>query len=89
MSRGASSSKPESKEELSLEACLDRLEAIVRTLEQEEIELEEGLRLFEEGVGHLRTARGVLERTELRVEQLLDDDDGGIRLEGPPGDTDE
>ncbi len=89
MSGGASSSQSESKEELSLEACLDRLEAIVRRLEQEEIELEEGLRLFEEGVGHLRTTRGVLERTELRVEQLLDDDGGGIRLEDPPGDTDE
>lgn len=89
MSEETSSSEPGSTEELSLGACLDRLEAIVRKLEQEEIELEEGLRLFEEGVGHLRTARGVLERTELRVEQLLDGDDGGTCLEGPPGVADE
>jgi exodeoxyribonuclease VII small subunit len=58
-----------------LEAHLARLEAIVDALEQEELELEAALGLFEEGIGHLRDARGILSRTELRVERLLEEAD--------------
>jgi exodeoxyribonuclease VII small subunit len=59
----------------SLEGHLARLEAIVDALEQEELELEAALGLFEEGIGHLRDARGILSRTELRVERLLEEAD--------------
>lgn len=55
----------------SLESHLARLEAIVDALEREELELEAALGLFEEGIGHLRGAREILSRTELRVEELL------------------
>lgn len=57
--------------ELPLEARLSRLEEIVRTLEDEEPELERALALFEEGVGHVRNAEELLARAELRVEELL------------------
>jgi len=60
-----------------LESRLARLEAIVDALERDELELEAALALFEEGVGHLRGAREILKHTELRVEKLLADVDGG------------
>ena len=58
-------------EELSLEARLGRLESILARMESEEVELDEALQLFEEGVGHVREAERVLAETELRVEELL------------------
>lgn len=71
----------------SLEAHLARLEAIVDALEQEELELEAALGLFEEGIAHLRGARGILSRTEVRVEQLLEEADGELEGTGA-GDAD-
>ena len=55
----------------SLETRLTRLEEILARMESEEVELDEALRLFEEGVGHVREAERVLAETELRVEELL------------------
>ena len=40
-------------------------------MESDEVALEEALKLFEEGVGHVREAEKVLAETELRVEELL------------------
>ena len=60
-------------EELSLEARLARLESILARMESEDVELDEALQLFEEGVGHVREAERVLAETELRVEELLAD----------------
>lgn len=57
--------------DVTLEARLRRLEEILARMEAEDIELEEALRLFEEGVGHVREAERVLTETELRVEELL------------------
>jgi exodeoxyribonuclease VII small subunit len=59
--------------EPTLGARIHRLQRIVAELEREDIELEEALRLFEEGVGHLRAADALVSRTELRVERLLED----------------
>jgi exodeoxyribonuclease VII small subunit len=42
-------------------------------MESDEVALEEALRLFEEGVGHVREAEKVLSEAELRVEELLAD----------------
>jgi len=55
----------------SLEARLIRLEQIARSLEGEELELEQALGLFEEGVAHLRATEALLERAELVVEELI------------------
>ena len=57
----------------SLEDRLGRLEEILARMESEEIELEEALALFEEGVTHVRLAERVLAETELKVEELLAD----------------
>ena len=55
------------------EARLRRLEEILASMESDEVALEEALRLFEEGVGHVREAEKVLSEAELRVEELLAD----------------
>jgi exodeoxyribonuclease VII small subunit len=60
---------------------LDRLEEIVRRLEAEELDLDEALRLFEEGVQRLRAARERLGAAELRVRQVIADQAGKLRLE--------
>jgi exodeoxyribonuclease VII small subunit len=60
---------------------LERLEEIVRRLEAEELDLDEALRLFEEGVQRLRAARERLGTAELRVRQVIADQAGKLRLE--------
>jgi|TARA_B110000438_G_C15243855_1_gene406789 exodeoxyribonuclease VII small subunit len=54
-----------------LEERLSRLEEILARMESDEVELEEALKLFEEGVSHVRAAEKVLSETELKVEELL------------------
>ncbi len=54
-----------------LEDRLRRLDRIVAELEGGEVPLEQGLALFEEGVGHIREAEALLARAELRVEELV------------------
>jgi len=56
-----------------LEGSLGRLEAIVHALERDDLELEEALRLFEEGISHLRSAQGILKVAELRIERLIEE----------------
>ncbi|MGH7474983.1 MAG: exodeoxyribonuclease VII small subunit [Longimicrobiales bacterium] len=56
-----------------LEAHLDRLERIVGELSREDLELEQSLALFEEGVEHLREAERLLRAAELRVSRLVDE----------------
>ena len=60
-------------EELSFEAALERLEAVVERLEDGELELESALRAFEEGVGLSRRCAKQLEDAERRVELLAAD----------------
>ena len=64
-----------------LDRRLDRLEEIVDALDRPDLELEDAMRLFEEGVAHLRVARELLRVTELRVERLLEDGEGGAVTE--------
>ena len=59
---------------------LARLEEIVRKLEAEDVELDEALRLFEEGVARLRAARERLSAAELKVQAVLEEAGGDIRL---------
>lgn len=67
-----------------LESRLEKLESIVDRLERDELELEEALGLFEEGVVHIREAYRVLEESQLRVEKLVVDMDGSPGLEQEP-----
>lgn len=58
---------------------LERLEAIVRQLEDDEIDLDRALALFEEGVTRLKQARALLKASELTVKRVLEEADGTIR----------
>jgi len=51
---------------------LERLEAIVRRLESEDLDLDEALQLFEEGVERLRVAREQLQQAEIKVKKVLE-----------------
>lgn len=55
----------------SLEARLKRLDEILAKMESDDVALEDALKLFEEGVAHVREAEKVLSAAELRVEELL------------------
>ncbi|MGH7568793.1 MAG: exodeoxyribonuclease VII small subunit [Gemmatimonadales bacterium] len=60
---------------------LERLEEIVRRLEVQELDLDEALRLFEEGIERLREARDRLAAADARVKQVLADQPGTLRFE--------
>ncbi len=65
---------------LSLGKAINRLEEIVQRLEQEELELEDALRLFDEGMELIRTAERELGESEGRLKQVLVDRRGRQRL---------
>jgi exodeoxyribonuclease VII small subunit len=65
----------------SLEVDLNRLDAIVRALETEDVDLDKALALFEEGVERLRSARERLAEAGLRLRQLREAADGGMKLD--------
>jgi exodeoxyribonuclease VII small subunit len=58
------------------EAELARLEAIVEALQDDGVELDAALALFEEGVQRLRAMTGRLAGAEARVKQLTETEDG-------------
>jgi exodeoxyribonuclease VII small subunit len=57
----------------SLEEALDRLEQITRSLEGGDIELEQSLALYEEGIRLVRLAEETIRAAELRIERLNGD----------------
>jgi exodeoxyribonuclease VII small subunit len=65
----------------SLSTDLQRLEAIVHQLESDDVELDRALELFEEGVARLRAARERLLEAELRIQRVLQDASGELRME--------
>jgi exodeoxyribonuclease VII small subunit len=70
-----------------LEQRLRRLDEILSALEADDVELQRALELFEEGIAHVRQAEEILARAELRVEELLNADDGSVRTRPlDPGD---
>ena len=66
---------------MTLEQRMERLEAIVAELENEQIDLAAALALFEEGVTCLREAAGSLADAETRVKRLTELADGAFVVE--------
>ena len=64
----------------SLSGDLRRLEEIVRALESDDTDLDRALALFEEGVARLRAARERLTEAEARVQKVLEDAAGQLRV---------
>jgi exodeoxyribonuclease VII small subunit len=65
---------------MTFEASVTRLEEIVRDLERTDVDLDTALRLFEEGIGHLRTAAQALQTVDARVQQLVEAANGTFAL---------
>ena len=61
---------------VTLEERLARLNEIVRNLEEDTIDLEVALELFEEGIQHVRGAQSILNNAELRVKELVGSNEG-------------
>lgn len=60
---------------------LERLEAIVRQLETPDLDLDQALKLFEEGVERLRAARDRLTAAQAKVKQVLTDNAGTLKVD--------
>ncbi|HET8865654.1 MAG TPA: exodeoxyribonuclease VII small subunit [Gracilimonas sp.] len=58
------------KERLSFEEALKKLESIVEQLEDEDITLEDSVKLYEEGVKMSKFCTEILEQAELRIENV-------------------
>jgi exodeoxyribonuclease VII small subunit len=58
-------------DELSFEVALQRLETIVDRLEEGDLELEDALSAFEDGVKLTRRCAGQLEDAERRIDELV------------------
>jgi exodeoxyribonuclease VII small subunit len=71
------------------EASLDELEKIVKKLEDGDMPLEESLELFERGVKISRDCRDRLAKAERRIEVLMKDANGDLKLESLDTDPDE
>ncbi|MEW6388601.1 MAG: exodeoxyribonuclease VII small subunit [Thermodesulfobacteriota bacterium] len=67
--------KSQAKEE-KFEAALKRLDEVLEALEHGNLNLEEAMRAFEEGVRLVRFCHQKLDEVERRVELLLKDDAG-------------
>ena len=63
---------------LSFKTELERLETIVRSLEDSDVDLDEALELFQEGVKRLKNARRLLDDTELTVKKVVRAADGAL-----------
>jgi len=61
---------------MSFESSMQRLEAIAARLEEDELELDTALALFEEGIVELRAASAALAHAENRLKQLSEAADG-------------
>lgn len=68
---------------MSFEKKIDRLEQIVKKMEDGEITLDDSLRFFEEGVKLARECQGQLQEAEQKVKLLLE-----LDAEGNPTLTD-
>ncbi len=74
MAKAHTNSQPPLADELA------RLEEIVRKLEADDVELDTALALFEEGIARLRVARERLAAAELKVQAVLEEAGGDLRL---------
>jgi exodeoxyribonuclease VII small subunit len=66
------------------EDSLKKLETIVTQLEDGDLPLEQSLKLFEEGVGLAAVCKQELDAAEGKVEMLVKQRDGSMKLEPFP-----
>lgn len=69
---------PKEPSAASLARELEALEDIVRRLEADDVDLDDALKLFEDGVRRLRAARDRLAQAELKVQSVLEGAGGDL-----------
>lgn len=67
--------------EMSFEEALSELESIVRKLEQGDVELEESIAIYERGAALKAHCETRLKSAELKVEQIVQGQDGTAQTE--------
>jgi len=87
MAKSSKSETPAESEDLSFEAALERLEAIVEAMESGQMPLEQMLAEYEQGMKLAAVCARKLAEAELKVQQLEKSADGQFRLR--PFGTDE
>ena len=63
-------------EDIKLETAMKRLDEVVRALDSDGLELEESLKLYEEGVGLVRVCHEKLTEAQRRITALRVSEDG-------------
>ena len=66
---------------LDFEKSLAKLENIIEALEDGELPLNESIKTFEEGVKITKHCQELLAKAELKIQKLLEKDDGSLDLE--------
>ena len=61
---------------MNFEQSMQRLEQIVRAMEQGDVPLEESLKLFQEGTQLVRSCNQLLEEAQLQVTKIMTAPDG-------------
>jgi exodeoxyribonuclease VII small subunit len=67
--------------DLTFEAALKELEAIVERLETGDVPLEESIRTYERGAALRSHCERLLKSAQLRVDQIVQGGDNGLKLE--------
>jgi exodeoxyribonuclease VII small subunit len=79
LAKKKASPKSTEADQPTFEQSLEKLEQVVRQLEEGQLGLSESLQRYEEGVKHLRQCYGALEAAERRIEVLA-----GVDADGNP-----
>lgn len=66
---------------MTFEAAMERLEQIVRAMERGDVQLDESMKLFQEGTELVRTCGKMLEDARMQVKLVLTAEDGSPVLE--------
>jgi exodeoxyribonuclease VII small subunit len=66
---------------LDFEKSLEKLEKIIEALEDGELPLNESIKTIEEGVKLTKHCQDLLSKAELKIQKLLEKDDGSLDLE--------
>lgn len=68
------------EKEISFEEGIEKLESIVRELEQKEVPLDQALGLFQEGVQLVQNCSRLLEYAEKQMQVLLENPNGELEV---------
>ncbi|MCB0283108.1 MAG: exodeoxyribonuclease VII small subunit [Calditrichae bacterium] len=69
------------KKEIKFEDALNKLESIVEKLESGKVDLDESIKVFEEGNELIKLCLGKLNQAEQKIKKVSQDSTGDIKLE--------